>query len=106
MFNTLKTVFLLALLSGLLVVAGNVLGGQSGMVMALVLAVVMNISAYWFSDKIALAFAKARLVTEAEAPDLYRLVGELAQEANMPMPRVYLIEQPAPNAFATGRDPQ
>jgi heat shock protein HtpX len=106
MFNTLKTVFLLAVLSGLLVVAGNILGGQSGMVIALVLAVGMNVSAYWFSDRIALAFAKARLVTEAEAPDLYRLVGELAQEANMPMPRVYLIEQPAPNAFATGRDPQ
>jgi heat shock protein HtpX len=106
MFNTLKTVFLLALLSGLLVVAGNLLGGQSGMVIALVLAVVMNISAYWFSDRIALAFAKARQVTEAEAPDLYKLVGDLAREANMPMPRVYLIEQPAPNAFATGRDPQ
>jgi heat shock protein HtpX len=104
--NTLKTVFLLALLSGLLVVAGNVLGGQSGALMALGLAVVLNISTYWFSDRIALAFAKARQVTEAEAPDLYKLVGQLAQEAGMPMPRVYLIEQPAPNAFATGRDPQ
>ncbi|MEK6208471.1 MAG: zinc metalloprotease HtpX [Chloroflexota bacterium] len=104
--NTIKTVFLLALLSGLLVVAGNLLGGQSGAFFALGIAVVMNISAYWFSDRIALAFAKARQVTEAEAPDLYKLVGELAQEANMPMPRVYLIEQPAPNAFATGRDPR
>jgi heat shock protein HtpX len=104
--NTIKTVFLLALLSGLLVVAGNLLGGQSGALVALGLAVVLNISTYWFSDRIALAFAKARQVTEAEAPDLYKLVGQLAQEANMPMPRVYLIEQPAPNAFATGRDPQ
>ncbi len=104
--NTLKTVFLLALLSGLLVVAGNLLGGQGGMVVALVLAVVMNISAYWFSDRIALAFAKARQVSQAEAPELYGLVGQLAREANMPMPRVYVIDQPAPNAFATGRDPQ
>jgi heat shock protein HtpX len=106
MYNTLKTVFLLALLSGLLVVAGNVLGGQSGALLALGIAVVLNISTYWFSDRIALAFAKARQVTEAEAPELYKLVGQLAQEAGMPMPRVYLIEQPAPNAFATGRDPQ
>jgi heat shock protein HtpX len=104
--NTLKTVFLLALLSGLLVVAGNSLGGQGGALLALGLAVVMNISAYWFSDKIALAFAGARQVSEAEAPDLYSLVGELAREAGMPMPRVYVIEQAAPNAFATGRDPQ
>jgi heat shock protein HtpX len=104
--NTLKTVFLLALLSGLLVVAGNVLGGQSGALIALGLAVVMNIGTYWFSDRIALAFAKAREVTEAEAPELYKLVGQLASEANMPMPRVYLIDQPAPNAFATGRDPK
>jgi heat shock protein HtpX len=106
MFNTLKTVFLLALLSGLLVLAGNLLAGQSGALLALGLAVVMNISAYWFSDKIALAFAKARQVSEAEAPDLFKVVGDLAREANMPMPRVYVIEQPAPNAFATGRDPQ
>jgi heat shock protein HtpX len=105
MFNTLKTVFLLALLSGLLVLAGNLLAGQSGALLALGLAVVMNISAYWFSDKIALAFAKARQVSEAEAPDLFKVVGDLAREANMPMPRVYVIDQPAPNAFATGRDP-
>jgi heat shock protein HtpX len=104
--NTLKTVFLLALLSGLLIVAGRLLGGTSGMSIALGLAVVMNVSAYWFSDRIALAFARAREVSEAEAPDLYHLVGGLATEANMPMPRVYMIDQPAPNAFATGRDPQ
>jgi heat shock protein HtpX len=106
MSNTLKTVFLLALLSGLLVVAGRLLGGTSGMTIALGLAVVMNVSAYWFSDRIALAFARAHEVSEADAPDLYRIVGDLATEANMPMPRVYMIDQPAPNAFATGRDPQ
>jgi heat shock protein HtpX len=104
--NTLKTVFLLTLLSGLLVVAGRLLGGEGGMAFALVIAVVMNISAYWFSDRIALAFARARPVSEAEAPVLYRVVGDLAREANMPMPRVFVIEQAAPNAFATGRDPQ
>jgi heat shock protein HtpX len=66
----------------------------------------MNISAYWFSDRIALAMAGARAATEAEAPDLYRVVGELARQADLPMPRIYVIEQQAPNAFATGRDPQ
>ena len=106
MSNTLKTVFLLALLSGLLIVAGRLLGGTSGMTIALGLAVVMNVSAYWFSDRIALAFARAHEVSEVEAPELYRIVRDLATEANMPMPRVYLIDQPAPNAFATGRDPK
>jgi heat shock protein HtpX len=104
--NTLKTVFLLTLLTVLLVYAGRLVGGNGGMAMALVLAVVMNISAYWFSDRIALAMAGARAVTEAEAPDLYRVVGELARQAELPMPRIYVIEQQAPNAFATGRDPQ
>jgi heat shock protein HtpX len=104
--NTIKTVFLLAVLSGLLVVAGRLVGGNGGMLFALGLALVMNISAYWFSDRIALAFARAHEVSEAEAPELYRTVSGLAREASMPMPRVYLIDQPAPNAFATGRDPQ
>jgi heat shock protein HtpX len=104
--NTLKTVFLLTLLTVLLVFAGRVVGGTGGMAIALVLAAVMNISAYWFSDKIALAMAGAHPVTEQQAPELYRIVGELARQASVPMPRVYVIEQPAPNAFATGRDPQ
>ncbi|HEX9435557.1 MAG TPA: zinc metalloprotease HtpX [Candidatus Limnocylindria bacterium] len=106
MFNTLKTAFLLALLTVLLVFAGRLVGGNGGMAMALVLAVVMNVGAYWFSDKIALRMAGARPVTEAEAPDLYRIVADLARQASLPMPRVYVIQQPAPNAFATGRDPQ
>jgi heat shock protein HtpX len=104
--NTLKTVFLLTLLTVLLVFAGRLVGGNGGMAIALVLAVVMNVSAYWFSDRIALAMAGARAVTEAEAPDLYRMVGELVRHAQLPMPRIYVIEQQAPNAFATGRDPQ
>lgn len=104
--NTAKTVFLLALLTVILVFAGRLIGGNGGMAFALVLAVVMNISAYWFSDRIALAMAGARPVTQAEAPDLYRIVGDLARQASLPMPRVFVIEQPAPNAFATGRDPE
>ncbi len=103
--NTVKTVFLLTLLTGILILAGRLIGGTGGMAMALVLAVVMNISAYWFSDRIALAMAGAKPVTEAEAPDIYRIVRELTQKAGLPMPRVYVIAQPAPNAFATGRDP-
>lgn len=104
--NTIKTAFLLALLTVLLVFAGQLLGGTQGMTFALILAVVMNLSAYWFSDKIALSMAGAKPVSEAEAPELYRIVGDLARDAQLPIPRIYLIQQPAPNAFATGRDPQ
>jgi heat shock protein HtpX len=104
--NTVKTVFLLTLLTVLLVFAGRLIGGNGGMAMALVLAVVMNISAYWFSDKIALSMARARPVDETQAPELFRIVRDLARQAQLPMPRVYVIEQAAPNAFATGRDPE
>lgn len=104
--NTIKTVFLLTLLTVLLVFAGRLIGGNVGMAFALVLAVVMNVSAYWFSDRIALSMARARPVTDAEAPELYKIVRRLAQTAGLPMPRVYVIEQAAPNAFATGRDPE
>lgn len=101
----MKTVFLLTLLTVLLVFAGRIFGGTGGMAIALVLAVVMNLSAYWFGDKIALSMAKAKPVTETEAPELFRVVRDLARKAQLPMPRVYVIEQAAPNAFATGRDP-
>lgn len=104
--NTVKTVVLLTLLTLLLVFAGRLIGGNGGMAMALVLAVVMNISAYWFSDKIALSMARARPVDEVQAPELFRVVRDLARQAQLPMPKVYVIEQAAPNAFATGRDPQ
>ena len=104
--NTLKTAFLLTLLTVLLVFAGRVVGGNGGMAIALVMAFVMNISAYWFSDRIALAMAGARAVSEEEAPALYKIVGDLARQAGLPMPRLYAIPQGAPNAFATGRDPQ
>jgi heat shock protein HtpX len=104
--NTLKTLFLLTVLTLILVYAGRLIGGTGGMAFALVLAVVMNVGAYWFSDRIALRMAGARPVSEADAPQLYRIVGDLARQASLPMPKVYLIEQAAPNAFATGRDPQ
>ena len=104
--NQLKTFFLLTVLTLILVYGGRLLGGDQGMAFALIIAVVMNIGAYWFSDKIALRMAGARPVTEAEAPQLYKVVGDLAREAGLPMPKVFVIEQPAPNAFATGRDPE
>lgn len=104
-FNTLKTTLLLTSLTVLLVLIGQGVGGTGGMVLAFVLALVMNGGAYWFSDKLALKMSGAREVTAAEAPQLHGMVGELARRAEVPMPRVYLIDSEAPNAFATGRDP-
>jgi heat shock protein HtpX len=104
--STVKTVVLLTILTLLLVFAGRLIGGTGGMTLALVLAVVMNVSAYWFSDKIALSMAGAKPVSEEQAPEIFRIVRDLARQARLPMPRVYLIAQPAPNAFATGRDPE
>ncbi len=106
MSNWLKTTVLLAVLTGLLLWIGEMLGGQQGMVMALLFAGVMNFVAYFFSDKIALAMHHAQPVDEAQAPDLYAVVAELAQRARIPMPRLYLIPEAQPNAFATGRNPQ
>ncbi|MCC7105379.1 MAG: zinc metalloprotease HtpX [Chloroflexi bacterium] len=103
--NGLKTAVLLAALTGLLVLFGDLLGGQSGMVMAFGLAILMNAGAYWFSDSIALRMANAREVSREEAPELHALVDELAAYAHLPKPRVAIIESDAPNAFATGRDP-
>lgn len=104
--NTLKTTALLGALTVLLVLAGQWFGGTQGMIIASVLAILMNGGAYWFSDKLALSMAGAREVSRYEAPRLYQMVAQLAQRANLPMPRVYLIDSAAPNAFATGRDPQ
>ena len=104
--NGLKTALLLGTLTGLLLVAGQALGGQTGLVIALVLAVVMNFGSYWYSDKLVLKIYKARPVTAAEAPVLYSVVQELAQRAGLPMPRVYIVDNDAPNAFATGRNPE
>lgn len=103
--NYFKTGLLLIALTLLLVGVGHLLGGPQGATMAFVLALVMNAAAYWFSDRLVLAMYRARPVSEAEAPDLHRIVRGLAQSAKIPMPKVYRIPHPTPNAFATGRDP-
>jgi heat shock protein HtpX len=103
--NTLKTTFLLSLLTVLLVLAGGAIGGQGGMLIALIMAGVMNFVSYWFSDKIVLAMYGAKEITEAENPEFYGLVRELAGRAGLPMPRVCIIPSDTPNAFATGRNP-
>ncbi|MEW6336348.1 MAG: zinc metalloprotease HtpX [Acidobacteriota bacterium] len=105
MGNYFKTTILLALLTGLLLWVGDMLGGRQGLVIALVMAGVMNFVAYFFSDKIALAMHRAQAVSEADAPQLYGIVAELAQRGSMPMPRLYVIPEAQPNAFATGRSP-
>lgn len=103
--NTLKSLFLLAFLSAILVWVGGMMGGKSGAMIALILAGVMNFASYWWSDKIVLRMYKASEVGRDDAPELYSDVEELAQIAGLPMPRVYIIPEQAPNAFATGRDP-
>lgn len=104
--NNIKTLFLLVTLTLILVWAGGALGGKQGMTMALVFALMMNLFAYWFSDKIVLRMYGARQVSESEAPELYGIVRSLVQKAGMPMPRVYIINEDQPNAFATGRNPK
>jgi len=104
MGNTMKTTVLLAALSGLLLWIGELMGGQSGLIMALGLAVVMNLGSYWFSDKIVLTMYRAQPVGP-EHP-LYQMVQRLAQRAGLPMPKVYIIPDASPNAFATGRNPE
>jgi heat shock protein HtpX len=104
--SRIKTVMLLATLTALVLWAGQALGGESGLVMALLLAGLMNFGAYWWSDALVLRMYRAQEVTAAQAPGLHGLVRELATRAGLPMPRVYLIPEDAPNAFATGRNPQ
>ena len=104
--NTVKTFFLMMVLSGLLVAIGAMLGGVEGLILAVVIALAMNFFAYWSSDKIALKMAHAHPVTEQENPELYSIVAEQATLAKLPMPKVYEIESESPNAFATGRNPQ
>jgi len=103
--NRMKTVILLATLTAVLVWAGDALGGRIGLLTALVFAGVMNFGAYWWSDRLILRMFNAQEVTEQEAPALHRLVRELALRGGIPMPRVYVIPEAAPNAFATGRNP-
>ncbi|MCJ7604347.1 MAG: zinc metalloprotease HtpX [Desulfobulbaceae bacterium] len=106
MTSMIKTGILMAALTGLFLVAGQALGGRSGMTFALVMALAMNFFAYWFSDKMALAMSRAREASEHEAPDLHHMVNYLAGRAQLPKPRVYIINDHTPNAFATGRNPQ
>lgn len=105
MGNVMKTAFLLAVLTALFLLIGNAVGGEQGMIMAFGIAVVMNVGAYWFSDKIVLRMYGAREVSEAEAPSLHGMVRRLTIAAGIPMPKVYIIPSQSPNAFATGRNP-
>lgn len=101
-----KTVLLLTVLTLLFVFIGNLIGGQQGMLIALIFAFAMNFFAYWFSDKMVLAMYRAKPVTESDNPRLYRIVRSIATKASIPMPKVYTIPVDTPNAFATGRNPQ
>jgi len=103
--NQFKTFLLMLVLTLLFILVGSVIGGRSGVVYAFILAALMNFFAYWFSDKIVLRMYGAQPVTQSEAPDLYEIVGDLANKARMPMPKVYVMENDTPNAFATGRNP-
>ena len=104
--NFFKTIFLLTGLTLLVVLVGGALGGEQGMISAFFFACLMNLGAYWFSDKIVLAMYRAQPLSETEAPNLYRIILELSQKAGMPIPKIYRIPSQTPNAFATGRNPK
>jgi len=104
--NYARTALLMAAMTGLFLALGWALGGQQGMTMALVVALAMNFFSYWFSDKLVLRMHGAREIAEADAPQFYGIVRELAQRAQMPMPKVYVMDNEQPNAFATGRNPK
>jgi heat shock protein HtpX len=103
--NAVKTVFLMTLMMVLFLFVGYLLGGNTGMTIALVFSLIMNFGSYWFSDKIVLSMYRAKEVNRESAPKFYDMVERLARQANLPMPKVYLINDPTPNAFATGRNP-
>lgn len=105
MTSQLKTFMLLVLLSALLIVLGGFIGGRAGLIIAFGLAIVMNVGSYWYSDKIVLRMYNARELTEDEAPMIHTMVSDLAAQAGIPMPRICMVPEQAPNAFATGRDP-
>ncbi len=105
MKNNIKTFFLLTLLSILLIYAGGLIGGMQGAIIAFILALLMNFFSYWFSDKIVLSRYRAQEVNESSNSYIYKMVKKLAANAGLPMPKVYIIPEMAPNAFATGRNP-
>jgi heat shock protein HtpX len=106
MFNLAKTAILMAAITALFIVVGGMLGGEQGMLLALLIAVGMNFFSYWFSDTMVLRMTNAQQVDERSAPQFYAMVKELATKAGLPMPKVFLIDEDAPNAFATGRNPE
>ena len=106
MGNQFRTALLLAAMTVFVIIIGRLLGGRGGMVIAFVIAVGMNFFSYWFSDKMVLRMYRAREATADEAPELHQIVATLAQRANLPMPRIFIIPKDTPNAFATGRNPQ
>ena len=106
MTNQLKTGLLLGLLTAIILLFGQMLGGQGGLIFAFILAIAMNVGSYWYSDRIVLSMYKAKEMSPSEAPRLHEIVAELAQRAGVPKPRVFIIPQDAPNAFATGRTPK
>jgi heat shock protein HtpX len=103
--NQIRTTLLLGLLTGVLLFFGGLIGGRGGMMFALLLAAVLNFGSYWFSDRIVLSMYRAQEVSPGQAPQLYEIVQRLARRAELPTPRVYIIPKDAPNAFATGRNP-
>lgn len=103
--NGFKTAILMAAMMVLFILVGNLLGGETGMMIAFIFSLVMNFGSYWFSDKIVLTMYRAQQVSEKEYPDLYNTVEKLSMKANLPMPKVYIMDNPTPNAFATGRNP-
>lgn len=105
MTSQFKTIILLALLSAIIIFLGGLIGGRSGIVIALGLAILMNVGSYWYSDKIVLAMYRARELGADESPFLHEIVGDLARKAGIPKPRIFAVPEEAPNAFATGRDP-
>jgi len=104
--NTIKTAFFMTTLTILLILVGGALGGRGGLIIAFIFAILMNFGSYWFSDKIVLKMYRAEEISYNQAPQLFTIVQRLAERANLPMPKVYIIPQDAPNAFATGRNPK
>ncbi|HSB06426.1 MAG TPA: zinc metalloprotease HtpX [Thermodesulfobacteriota bacterium] len=104
--NQFKTFFLMLVLTIVFILVGTAIGGKNGAIMAFIIAGLMNFISYWFSDKIVLRMYGAKEVTQGEAPELYQIVGELVNKASLPMPKVYIMENETPNAFATGRNPE
>jgi heat shock protein HtpX len=104
--NQFKTFILMLVLTAIFLLVGNAIGGKSGVIYAFVFAAAMNFFSYWFSDKLVLRMYGAKEVSQSEAPELYQIVGELTNKASLPMPKVYVMENDTPNAFATGRNPE